>query len=104
MESTTAAADRLETTIVNTMHKHVRGQPWTIGIPTPNNSVYILDDDLRPVSVSEISTMWGGGRGISRGYMNLLRSPPRDTCPTSLPPMGKLSRQLSLKGEPRGGI
>ncbi|KAH8892468.1 AMP-binding enzyme [Thozetella sp. PMI_491] len=60
-----------ETTIVNTMHKHIAGGVLTIGTPTPNNSVYILDDDLRPVPVGAVGTMWGGGRGISRGYVNL---------------------------------
>ncbi|KAK4031740.1 hypothetical protein C8A01DRAFT_41812 [Parachaetomium inaequale] len=60
-----------ETTIVNTMHRHQPGDPLTIGKPTPNNSVYILDDDLRPVGLGQVGTMWAGGRGISRGYVGL---------------------------------
>ncbi|KAK3299882.1 AMP-binding enzyme [Chaetomium fimeti] len=60
-----------ETTIVNTMVQHQPGKPLTIGKPTPNNSVYIMDDDLRPVAVGEIGTLWAGGRGISRGYVGL---------------------------------
>ncbi|KAK4124369.1 AMP-binding enzyme [Parathielavia appendiculata] len=60
-----------ETTIVNTMLRHRPGEPLTIGKPTPNNSVYILDDDLRPVVVGQVGTLWAGGRGVSRGYVGL---------------------------------
>lgn len=60
-----------ETTIVNTMHLHTPGQPLTIGKPTPNNNVYILDDDLRPVELGQAGVMWAGGWGVSRGYINL---------------------------------
>ncbi len=60
-----------ETTIVNTMHRHQPGEPLTIGKPTPNNTVYILDDDLRPVGVGQVGTMWAGGLGVSRGYVGL---------------------------------
>ncbi len=60
-----------ETTIVNTMHRHVAGQVLSIGTPTPNNSVYILDESLRQVPIGAVGTMWGGGRGISKGYVNI---------------------------------
>ncbi|KAH7027292.1 AMP-binding enzyme [Microdochium trichocladiopsis] len=60
-----------ETTIVNTMHKHTVGADLTIGRPTPNNSVYILDDSGNPVAVGETGIMWAGGHGISRGYIDL---------------------------------
>ncbi|KAK8041475.1 non-ribosomal peptide synthetase [Apiospora phragmitis] len=43
----------------------------TIGAPTPNNSVYVLDEDLNPVPFGEPGVMWAGGRGISRGYVGL---------------------------------
>ncbi|KAK0212738.1 AMP-binding protein [Desarmillaria ectypa] len=39
-----------EITIVNTMHKHIPNTPLSIGKPTENNTVYILDEYLRPVS------------------------------------------------------
>jgi non-ribosomal peptide synthetase component F len=60
-----------ETTIVNTMLRHEPGKPLTIGKPTPNNSVYILDDDLQPVSVGQVGTLWAGGRGVTRGYVGM---------------------------------
>jgi amino acid adenylation domain-containing protein len=60
-----------ETTIVNTMHRHVSGGPLTIGKPTANNNVYILDEDMRPVAEGESGVMWAGGLGVSRGYVGL---------------------------------
>ena len=60
-----------ETTIVNTMGRHEPGAPLTIGTPTPNNNVYILDHDLKPVRDGEPGTMWAGGLGVSRGYIGL---------------------------------
>ncbi|KAF7562593.1 hypothetical protein G7046_g1545 [Stylonectria norvegica] len=58
-----------ETTIVNTMHKHVVGKPLSIGRPTPNNRVYILDQDLNPVEIGVSGVMWAAGHGVSRGYV-----------------------------------
>ncbi|UKZ72079.1 uncharacterized protein TrAtP1_013017 [Trichoderma atroviride] len=60
-----------ETTIVNTMQKHIVGDGLSIGRPTPNNNVYILDDNGSPVPVGEPGTMWAGGYGVSRGYVGL---------------------------------
>ncbi|KAK2059679.1 AMP-binding enzyme [Colletotrichum caudatum] len=60
-----------ETTIVNTMHLHQPGEALTIGKPTPNNTVYILDANGKHVGVGEAGVMWGGGHGISRGYVSL---------------------------------
>ncbi|CAI4219783.1 unnamed protein product [Parascedosporium putredinis] len=60
-----------ETTIVNTMHRHVAGEPLSIGRPTPNNRVYILDDRLEPVPIGVQGVVWGGGKGISKGYIGL---------------------------------
>ncbi|KAI0052057.1 AMP-binding protein [Auriscalpium vulgare] len=59
-----------EVTIVNTMHRHIAHQPLTIGRPTPNNTVYVLDEDLRPVPAGATGVMWAGGLGISQGYLN----------------------------------
>ena len=60
-----------ETTIVNTMHHHQVGQQLTIGKPTPNNNVYILDDFAQPVAAGEPGVMWAGGLGVTRGYIEL---------------------------------
>lgn len=53
------------------MHRHQPGQALTIGKPTPNNNVYILDESLRPVSAGQSGVMWAGGWGVSRGYIGL---------------------------------
>ena len=47
------------------------GADVTIGRPTPNNSVYVLDDELRPLPLGEVGIMWAGGLGVSLGYLNL---------------------------------
>ncbi|KAG8796389.1 hypothetical protein FRC12_024565 [Ceratobasidium sp. 428] len=61
-----------ETTIVNTVYEHSEvGKSLSIGRPTPNNSVYILDEDMVPVPIGEVGMMWAGGLGIARGYLNL---------------------------------
>ncbi|KAI9172642.1 Adenylate-forming reductase [Paramyrothecium foliicola] len=60
-----------ETTIVNTMHRHVSGRPLTIGKPTPNNNVYILNEDGEPIPEGEAGVMWAGGLGVSNGYVKL---------------------------------
>lgn len=64
--------DELQTTIVNTMHKHTNGTPLSIGTPTPNNAVYVLDEHLRPAPIGTVGTMWAAGLGVSRGYVNRL--------------------------------
>jgi non-ribosomal peptide synthetase component F len=61
----------VQITIVNTMHLHSPGKALGIGGPTPNNTVYILDENLRPVKIGQMGVMWAGGAGITRGYLNL---------------------------------
>jgi amino acid adenylation domain-containing protein len=59
-----------ETTIVNTMQRHRPGaERLTIGRPTPNNTVYILDEHGDPCPIGEIGEMWAGGDGVSAGYL-----------------------------------
>ncbi len=59
-----------ETTIINTAANHfVDKTELTIGKPTPNNSVYILDDDLNPLPIGEVGEMWAGGDGVTSGYI-----------------------------------
>jgi amino acid adenylation domain-containing protein len=59
-----------ETTIVNTAQHYL---PWnerlTIGKPTPNNTVYVLDENLRPLPMGEVGEMWAGGDCVSAGYI-----------------------------------
>ncbi|KAF1940829.1 acetyl-CoA synthetase-like protein [Clathrospora elynae] len=52
-------------------HRHVTGEPLSIGKPLPNTSCYILDDAGEPVPFGERGTLWIGGAGVSRGYINL---------------------------------
>lgn len=58
-----------EVTIVNTMHRVGHGTPFSIGRPTPNNSVYILDAHLRPCAIGEVGEMWAGGDCVTAGYV-----------------------------------
>ncbi|MFG6202485.1 amino acid adenylation domain-containing protein [Nonomuraea sp. JJY05] len=58
-----------ETTIVNTMQRHDPAAiRLTIGRPTPNNTVYVLDEHGRPCAIGEIGEMWAGGECVSAGY------------------------------------
>ena len=60
-----------EVTIVNTLGEYRCGDAQvTIGPPTPNNTVYVLDGDMRPCAIGEIGTMWAGGDCVSLGYIN----------------------------------
>jgi amino acid adenylation domain-containing protein len=60
-----------ETTIVNTMSRHdPSARLLTIGRPTPNNTVYVLDPDLRPLPIGEVGEMWAGGDCVSAGYLD----------------------------------
>jgi amino acid adenylation domain-containing protein len=59
-----------EVTIVNTVHTYdPQSGRLTIGKPTPNNSVYILNEDLSPCAIGEIGEMWAGGDCVSLGYI-----------------------------------
>ncbi|KAF5025312.1 hypothetical protein F66182_2597 [Fusarium sp. NRRL 66182] len=60
-----------EISVLNTAHLHRPGTTLTIGKPNPNTNVYILDDDENPAPIGQPGTMWAGGRGVSRGYLNL---------------------------------
>ena len=61
-----------ETTIVNTVQRY---DPWSaqglsIGRPTPNNTVYILDENMQPCPIGETGEMWAGGACVSAGYLH----------------------------------
>lgn len=53
------------------MQLHVPGDIVTIGGPTPNNTSYVLDENMKAVPIGQTGVMWGGGAGITKGYLNL---------------------------------
>ena len=60
-----------ETTIVNTMKKcDLISKELSIGKPTPNNTVYILDKNQKPCKIGEVGVMWAGGNCVTKGYIN----------------------------------
>ncbi len=58
-----------ETTIVNTLYRHIPGTLLTIGKPTPNNTVYVLDEQERACELGQTGEMWAGGAGVTAGYL-----------------------------------
>lgn len=59
-----------ETTIVNTMKLFKKtNDKINIGKPTPNNTVYILNEKMEPCAIGEIGEMWAGGDGVTHGYI-----------------------------------
>ena len=108
-----------ETTIVNTMKQHQVGQVITIGKPTANNRVYILDrTDNTPCRIGEIGEMWAAGAGVTAGYLanetltaNRYRPDPfsdglmfktgdlgRWTTDGELEHLGRTDNQIKIKG------
>ncbi|WP_325894815.1 AMP-binding protein [Grimontia sp. NTOU-MAR1] len=58
-----------ETTIINTAKQFKPGDNLSIGTPTPNNTVYILNEDLSPCTIGEIGEVWVGGACVTKGYL-----------------------------------
>lgn len=60
-----------ETTIVNTMSLHNSSyDTLCIGGPTPNNTVYVLNEHRQPCAIGEIGEMWAGGDCVTLGYLD----------------------------------
>ncbi len=58
-----------ETTIINTL-QHYRGEgALTIGKPTPNNTVYVLNESGELCGPGEAGEMWAGGDCVTAGYL-----------------------------------
>lgn len=58
-----------------------RVPPVTIGRPLANSTMLVLDDDLNPVPVGVVGSLYAGGRGVTRGY----RGNPRRTAAAFVP-------------------
>ncbi len=41
-----------------------------IGKPNPNCAIYILDDHMQPVPIGTFGTLYIGGKGVTKGYLN----------------------------------
>lgn len=71
-----------------------------IGKPIDNTYVYILTEEMRPVSTGEVGEIYIGGGGVSRGYLNMqkltderfLRNPFDETSRGKLYKTGDLGR------------
>jgi len=50
--------------------ENLRSRTIPIGAPLPNNTAYVLDQRLRPVSSGVIGELYIGGDGVARGYLN----------------------------------
>ena len=61
-----------ETTIWSTVSKlDLNDSRITIGTPINNTQVYILNDNMECVLPNEVGTIFIGGYGVTRGYINL---------------------------------
>ncbi|WP_395608029.1 amino acid adenylation domain-containing protein [Pseudomonas sp. B22129] len=59
-----------EATVVATSGRVRAGQALHIGRPVANASVYVLDEQLRPVPVGVAGELYVAGSGVARGYLN----------------------------------
>ncbi|MFW9080921.1 non-ribosomal peptide synthase/polyketide synthase [Pseudomonas sp. P2757] len=59
-----------EATVVATSGKIEAGQTLHIGQPVSNATVYLLDEQQRPVPIGVAGELYVGGAGVARGYLN----------------------------------
>jgi amino acid adenylation domain-containing protein len=53
-----------------TAHDAAHGSYSLIGVPISDMQVYLLDEELKPVTGNEIGEIFVGGAGVARGYLN----------------------------------
>jgi len=59
-----------EATVVATSGRIEAGDALHIGKPVTNATVYLLDEQQRPVPVGVMGELYVGGAGVARGYLN----------------------------------
>ena len=59
-----------EATVVATSGRIKVGAPLHIGAPIANATVYLLDQQQRPVPIGVAGELYVGGKGVARGYLN----------------------------------
>ncbi|ROM52118.1 non-ribosomal peptide synthetase [Pseudomonas canadensis] len=59
-----------EATVVATSGPMEVGQPLHIGAPIANATVYLLDEQQRPLPIGVPGELYVGGKGVARGYLN----------------------------------
>lgn len=58
-----------EATVGATLSKINHEEPLTIGVPYDHVQVYVLNDQLSPLSVGAVGELYIGGCGLARGYL-----------------------------------
>lgn len=59
-----------EATVIATHYECHPDKPVTIGQPLPGYTLFILDENLKPVADGEPGELCVGGAGLARGYVN----------------------------------
>ena len=60
-----------EITMLCLTNQRTPGYPRAIDKPLPNTTIYVLDESEDPVPFGNEGSMWVGGAGVTRGYVNL---------------------------------
>jgi non-ribosomal peptide synthetase-like protein len=59
-----------ETTVTCSWTEMDPDRPVTIGKPLPTYTMYVLDEELRPLPTGEVGELYVGGPGVALGYVN----------------------------------